>query len=165
MANTMEERSLISGFNTSKNTYVKNTLNKTHKNNSSGPPNFQMSIMSTGPMADPRNLDNSSEMIQQKESVEKSQLTGSKAHVPKLLLTQANVHFSKAFVNQPSPLQIHAKSPQLNEGKKPANDDMAHMNSIDTYANAKTNADSMMINSHAFGMGSQEDTAIRQVFD
>ena len=52
MANTMEERSLISGFNTSKNTYVKNTLNKTHKNNSSGPPNFKMSIMSTGPMAD-----------------------------------------------------------------------------------------------------------------
>ena len=40
MANTMEERSLISGFNTSKNTYVKNTLNKTHKNNSSGPANF-----------------------------------------------------------------------------------------------------------------------------
>ena len=100
MANTMEERSLISGFNTSKNTYVKNTLNKTHKNNSSGPPNFQMSIMSTGPMADsPRNLDNSSEMIQQKDPVEKSvQVMGSKAHVPKLLLTQANVNFSKAFV-------------------------------------------------------------------
>ena len=83
-------------------------------------------------MADPRNLDNSSEMIQQKEPVEKSELTGSKAHVPKLLLTQANVHFSKAFVNQQSPLQIHAKSPLLNDGKKLENNDMAHMHSIDT---------------------------------
>ena len=165
MANTMEERSLISGFNTSKNTYVKNTLNKTHKNNSSGPPNFKMSIMSTGPMADQRNLENSSEMIQQKEPVDKSRLTASKAHVPKLLLTQANVNFAKAFANHPSPLQNHAMSPELIVAKKLANDDMAHMNSIDTYANAKTNADSMMINSQAFGMGSQEDTAIRQVFD
>jgi len=37
LANTMEERSLISGFNTSKNAYLKNSLNKTHKNNASGP--------------------------------------------------------------------------------------------------------------------------------
>ena len=57
-------------------------------------------------------------------------------------------------------------SPQLIEGKKSSDDDMAHMHSLDTTANAKTNADSMMLNnSHAFGMGSQEDTAIRRVFD
>ena len=37
----------------------------------------------------------------------------------------------------------------------PSNDDMAQMNSLDTNVNAKTNADSMMLNSHAFGMSSQ----------
>ena len=165
LANTMEERSLISGFNSSKNAYIKNSLNKTHKNNSSGPPHFQMSTMS-GAMAEPRNLDNSSEMIHQKEPVEKTQLKGSKAHVPKLLLTQANVNFAAAFAKKPTPMQYDTVSPQLNEGKKSSNDDMNHFASLDTNANARTNADSQILNSQAFGMGSHEDSAmIRRVFD
>ena len=88
-ANTMEERSLISGFNTSKNAYIKNSLNKTHKNNASGPPGFQMSI--SGAMVNQRDrLDNSSELHQM--IGEKNELR-SKAHVPKLLLTQAASQF------------------------------------------------------------------------
>lgn len=51
LANTMEERSLISGFNTSKNAYVKSTLNKTHKNNASGPTGF-LNTMSGQAMID-----------------------------------------------------------------------------------------------------------------
>jgi len=51
LVNTMEERSLISGFNTSKNAYVKSTLNKTHKNNASGPTGF-LNTMSGQAMID-----------------------------------------------------------------------------------------------------------------
>ena len=36
----MEDRLLKSGFNTSKNAYVKQHLTKTHKNNNSGPSNI-----------------------------------------------------------------------------------------------------------------------------
>ena len=36
----MEDRLLKSGFNTSKNAYVKQQLTKAHKNNSSGPSNI-----------------------------------------------------------------------------------------------------------------------------
>ena len=72
LANTMEERSLISGFNSSKNVYLKNSLNKTLKNNSSGPPVFQLSMMS-GAMAEPRKLENSSEMIQKDQLQQQQQ--------------------------------------------------------------------------------------------
>ena len=37
---TVEDRLLKSGFNTSKNAYVKQQLTKTHKNNNSGPSNI-----------------------------------------------------------------------------------------------------------------------------
>ena len=77
--NTMEDRLLKSGFNTSKNAYVKQQLTKTHKNNNSGPSN----IVSMN-FVDQRSPGNSSEL----KTVDKPELA-SKAHVPKLLLTQA----------------------------------------------------------------------------
>ena len=75
----MEDRLLKSGFNTSKNAYVKQQLTKTHKNNNSGPSN----IVSMN-FVDQRYPANSSEL----KTVEKNDME-SKAHVPKLLLTQA----------------------------------------------------------------------------
>ena len=38
--NAVEDRLLKSGFNTSKNAYVKHQLTKAHKNNNSGPSNI-----------------------------------------------------------------------------------------------------------------------------
>ena len=153
LANTMEERSLISGFNTSKNVYLKNSLNKTLKNNSSGPPVFQMSMMS-GAMAEPRKLENSSEMIQkdqQKQQINES--TGGKAaHVPKLLLTeQANQKFSAAQSAKKSSNHHHPALQELSSplqattgGKMPvgSRNEKTNLTSVDTNALAATNADS-----------------------
>lgn len=64
LANTMEERSLISGFNTSKNAYLNQQLNKTHKNNSlGGSQGLDVSMMGCSIGADKRQgLDHSSEL-------------------------------------------------------------------------------------------------------
>ena len=62
--NTMEERSLISGFNTSKNIYLKNSLNKTHKNNSAAGGAMMSSMMSGDSVHDDSpQRKNESEMI------------------------------------------------------------------------------------------------------
>ena len=75
----MEDRLLKSGFNTSKNAYLKQQLTKTHKNTNSGPSNIASMNFD-----DQRYQGNVSEM----NNVTKND-NDSKAQVPKLLLTQA----------------------------------------------------------------------------
>ena len=76
---TVEDRLLKSGFNTSKNAYLKQQLTKTHKNTNSGPSNIASMNFD-----DQRYQGNVSEM----NNVIKND-NDSKAQVPKLLLTQA----------------------------------------------------------------------------
>ena len=78
LQNILEDRSLKSGFNTSKNAYVKHQLLKTQRNNNaSGPANFPSMTIDRD-----RAHGNSSELNQSTASKPEAE------HVPQLLLTQ-----------------------------------------------------------------------------